>query len=174
MIVAHPDDETIFGFTKLIERNVKVLCMTGNDNEVRSSEFRKLMTHLSLAHEIYDFPDKWGGGFPYAAEAVIRDELESHNYKNVITHGSAGEYGHTQHQALFDIVSRNVGDKSLFTFGLSKKFLPADVLIDKLNTIVKYYPSQTSIGLLDWCQPENPDVNIMGFVIKESVQKHKT
>ena len=43
MIVAHPDDETIWGGSHLINGNYTVLCITNGNNKKRKKEFMKVM-----------------------------------------------------------------------------------------------------------------------------------
>ena len=43
MIVAHPDDETIWGGSHLINGNYTVLCITNGNNKKRKKEFMNVM-----------------------------------------------------------------------------------------------------------------------------------
>jgi hypothetical protein len=55
MIVAHPDDEVLFGGSQLItEKNWKVVCVTNGNNTKRSFEFGSVMKLLNLDYEIWD------------------------------------------------------------------------------------------------------------------------
>lgn len=49
MIVAHPDDETIWGGSHLINGNYTVLCITNGNNKKRKKEF---MNVIKKAHQI--------------------------------------------------------------------------------------------------------------------------
>lgn len=103
MIVAHPDDETIFAGKELISnKEWKVICVTGYSNEIRRKEFEKAMKVLNITeYEIWDYPDKWKGDFDRKKLSNdIKNVLEKGNYKEVLTHGVKGEYGHTQHKAI--------------------------------------------------------------------------
>ena len=43
MIVAHPDDETIWGGMHLLKDKCLVVCLTNGDNEIRSKEFKEVI-----------------------------------------------------------------------------------------------------------------------------------
>ena len=43
MIVAHPDDETIWGGSHLINGNYTVLCITNGNNKKRKKEFMNII-----------------------------------------------------------------------------------------------------------------------------------
>lgn len=43
MIVAHPDDETLWGGEQLLKENYLVICITNGDNKIRKKEFEKVM-----------------------------------------------------------------------------------------------------------------------------------
>ena len=45
MIVAHPDDETIWGGGHLLEGGYFVVCITNGENEIRKEEFVKTTTN---------------------------------------------------------------------------------------------------------------------------------
>lgn len=64
MIVAHPDDETIFGGTQLLqEKGWLVICVTNGDNQVRCGEFTKVMKKIDAHFEIWNYYDEWDGDF---------------------------------------------------------------------------------------------------------------
>ena len=43
MIVAHPDDETIWGGMHLIKDKYLVICLTNGDNKTRAKEFNDVI-----------------------------------------------------------------------------------------------------------------------------------
>ena len=55
MIVAHPDDETIWGGSHLINGNYTVLCITNGNNKKRKKEFMKVMEKTHSKGIIYLF-----------------------------------------------------------------------------------------------------------------------
>ena len=56
MIVAHPDDESIFG-GHVINNNWKIICVTNGNNEIRRTEFENVMNMSGALYEIWDFKD---------------------------------------------------------------------------------------------------------------------
>ncbi|WP_316570812.1 protein kinase domain-containing protein [Neobacillus sp. YIM B06451] len=139
MIVAHPDDEVLFGGGELIkEKGWKVICVTNGNNKERASEFKFVMKRLGAEYEIWDFPDVWKGDFDRPAlTKKIKNELRGKDYKKIVTHNLHGEYGHTQHIALSEIV-HSLCNKNLYVFGYGDKKLPENVLKEKLKLLHQY------------------------------------
>ncbi|MET3292009.1 PIG-L family deacetylase [Brevibacillus fluminis] len=145
MVVAHPDDEAIFGGAQLLKKpGWKVICVTNGDHRVRRREFIKVMKRAGAAYEIWSFPDQWKGDFDRKAlKEKLKKELASHSYKKIVTHNKKGEYGHTQHIALSQIMHSLV-KKNLHVFKKGKKIMPLTLLKKKLDLLM-LYPSQRSI-----------------------------
>ncbi len=104
LVVAHPDDETIF-FSGLLmrKRSVpwKVVCVTdGNADgrgKERAEEFRAATKLLGVTKaEHWDFPDRFPGRLPVDEIAARLREFSAP--KEIYTHGPLGEYGHPHHQ----------------------------------------------------------------------------
>lgn len=146
MIVAHPDDETIFGGTQLIQENGwLVICVTNGDNKVRSKEFEKVMKKVNAEYEMWKYPDKWDGDFDRPRlTSDLTEVLARKPVEKVVTHNLEGEYGHTQHQVISNLVHELV-DKNFYVFDISEKKLD-ETLIRKKRKLLKYYKSQD----IDW------------------------
>ncbi|WP_274361879.1 PIG-L family deacetylase [Paenibacillus thermotolerans] len=142
MIVAHPDDEAIFGGGALVsEPGWKVICLANGSSRTRSREFRKAMEYAGADGEIWDYPDVYGGSFDKErVEEDLREVLDSKRFYRVVTHNPKGEYGHTQHKALSRIV-RGMHVENLHFFGTADTPLPFHVLRRKLN-LLNIYASQ--------------------------------
>ncbi len=103
LVVAHPDDETIFfgGLVQVYRRKPwKVICVTdGNadgDGERRKRDFFSACDQLKAkTFEMWDFADKYNARLDIDA-LVAR--LKSETPSEVFTHGALGEYGHPHHQ----------------------------------------------------------------------------
>ena len=57
MIVAHPDDELVFGGAELIKYGIlyKVVCISYKNNKIRAKEFENVMTQLNVSsYEMWD------------------------------------------------------------------------------------------------------------------------
>ncbi|WP_110932896.1 PIG-L deacetylase family protein [Paenibacillus bouchesdurhonensis] len=142
MIVAHPDDESIFGGGALIfEPGWRVICLTNANDEIRAKEFKQAMEYAGVRYEMWDYPDEYEGTFD--DEEVKRDlkqVLNSGNYERVVTHNLHGEYGHSQHKALSRILHSMQLD-NLYVFDMSDKMLPKHILKKKMK-LLSHYESQ--------------------------------
>ena len=150
MIIAHPDDESIFGGSLLIEeQNWKVICVTNKGYE-REEEFEQAMKFLKIKdYAIWDFRDDFYE--PWSVEETkeisnrLEAEIRSDKYGKVVTHGEEGEYGHIQHKALHQIVKNLVTD-NLFVFGKGEKQLEEETLRHKIKLLQIY---KTQLPFLD-------------------------
>jgi LmbE family N-acetylglucosaminyl deacetylase len=123
LVVAHPDDETIF-FGGLLQREKslpwKVICVTdGNADhrgEERAEEFAAATKLLGVKEtEHWSFPDLFPNRLPVKE---IAERLTTHpTPKEIYTHGPLGEYGHPHHQDVCLAVHR--------AFPRSKIYSPA-------------------------------------------------
>lgn len=113
MVVAHPDDETIFfgGILQVFRRYPwHVICVTdGNaDGEgmIRRADFMKACKQLRVANaEMWDFPDI----YEKRLDVVRLQERLAQLPKPaaVFSHGILGEYGHPHHQDVSIAVHRH-------------------------------------------------------------------
>lgn len=103
LVVAHPDDETIF-FGGLLQsyrrRPWRVICVTdGNADgagEQRQRDFSAACQALRVkSHEMWDFPDRYDQRLDVKA---LTERLRGESPSEVFTHGILGEYGHPHHQ----------------------------------------------------------------------------
>ena len=126
MIVAHPDDETLWGGAHLLEGGWLVVSLTHGSDPVRSAEFSAAVTASGNTPLMLDYPDKvnlrrdsWtevSGGI----EADISTLLELREWQTVATHNPAGEYGHIHHKLTNALVSEAYathGSGTLYWFG---------------------------------------------------------
>lgn len=103
LVVAHPDDETIFfgGLVQVYRRKPwKVICVTdGNadgEGEKRKADFFSACDQMKAKSiEMWDFPDRYDASID--VETLTRRLLEE-TPAEVFTHGALGEYGHPHHQ----------------------------------------------------------------------------
>lgn len=104
LVVAHPDDETIF-FGGLLQREKslpwKVVCVTDGNADgrgaERSDEFSRATKLFGVKKtEHWNFPDLFPNRLPITE---ITERLSTFAPpKEVYTHGPIGEYGHPHHQ----------------------------------------------------------------------------
>lgn len=138
MIVAHSDDETLWGGGHLIEGGYLVVCFTGSSNKIRKDEFINAVTKLNETNIpiVLDFPDKtftkrdnWFGIENKIIKTVDK-LLEIKDWNLIVTHNKSGEYGHIHHKKISSIVTKeyNKLEKSapLYYYGTyhSKKKIP--------------------------------------------------
>lgn len=125
MIVAHPDDETIWGGMHLLEEpgNYFVLCLTNGYNVKRTNEFYSVMAEYGSKGLILNYPDyfnrqkdDWSGVYG-AIEKDISRVVDFKHWDFVVTHNPAGEYGHIHHQMTNKIVTKVNGKDRLQYFG---------------------------------------------------------
>ncbi|MDD2181636.1 MAG: PIG-L family deacetylase, partial [Bacilli bacterium] len=161
MIVAHPDDETIWGGAELLKDNYLVVCITCGNVKGRAKEFKKVMNLSNNKYIMFGYPDKLRG---------VRDDWTDHqldikidlmniiNYKNwdlIVTHNPDGEYGHSHHKMTSKMVTDLTKNKdNLYYFG--KYYKPSKInhvktdltkidkeYIDiKKNKMIKKYKTQ--------------------------------
>lgn len=162
MIVAHPDDETIWGGSHLLDDKYLVVCMTNGYNDVRAEEFKSVMEKAGCKYIMLSYPDKilWFRSpwtiSKHGMNKDIETILEYKDWDTVVTHNEDGEYGHQHHIMTHDIVTSQFDDCScqgkLMVFG--KYYTKEDVgqetggiSQNNLKTKVqlcKMYESQTS------------------------------
>lgn len=142
MIVAHPDDESIFGGAALLRENGwKVICLTNGDDDTRSREFRKAMKMVGAAYEIWDYPDIYKGSFDRDMVCKdLRKTINKQKYRRIVTHNLCGEYGHSQHISLSKIL-HDQGLTNLYVFDTSKEVIPFKLIQKKLK-LLSIYKSQ--------------------------------
>lgn len=147
MIVAHPDDETLWGGAHLKEGKWFIVCMTNQYTASRKAEYKKMLAASGAKGIILDYPDvifredgKWDkDNWTYVRDAAYKDALEVIKYKNwnlIASHSPAGETGHRQHKQTDQAVTKaclelNVFNK-LWYFG---KFYEKGMVPAGLNRI---------------------------------------
>jgi hypothetical protein len=170
MIVAHPDDELIFGGAELIQHGpeYKVICLTNKSNKTRSKEFEQVMGKLNVGSwEMLDYEDKLDS----TKEFNLNDILSYKDWKKIVTHNPIGEYGHPQHKLIFESVKRFT--TNFYVFGKSNIKLSQDILNNKLETLKLYKSEQSIINQIqtkngDWFK-SNSDTNYIEY---ESITKY--
>jgi LmbE family N-acetylglucosaminyl deacetylase len=114
MVVAHPDDETLWGGATLAtEKGWGVLCLTNRSTRNRRLAFYKAMDTFGVEGVILDIPDRRSDPATSAdidqITAAVSRLLDQGKVKQVLTHGPDGEYGHAFHKLVCGTVSKSVG-----------------------------------------------------------------
>lgn len=164
MIVAHPDDETLWGGAELLKDDYLVVCITCGEQRNRSNEFKKVMQISNNKYIMLGIPDKTLGNrsdWKKHRSTIIKHLTKIVNHKDwdlIVTHNPDGEYGHEHHKMTNEMVQNITPNKDvLYYFGryvrpskikavsgnltkIDKKYL--DV---KINKMIKIYKTQEFI-----------------------------
>lgn len=161
MIVAHPDDEMLWGGGALIKDSYLVVCVTCGRNKLRNYEFSHVIEKTNDKFIALGYLDKDKRKRRHKLEIDYKrlkkdiDQILSlKDWKLVVTHNPEGEYGHSHHKVISKIVAEKYDYKEkLFYFGkyYTKKEikkhtnslipLEEDVLLKK-NEILGNYGTQ--------------------------------
>lgn len=164
MIVAHPDDETLWGSEELINNRYLVVCITCGTNKKREKEIEQALKISKDRLIVLDKPDKVKGKrsdwkhYKKQIELEINYIMKKKNWNNIVTHNPEGEYGHIHHKMTNKIVTKvynknNNGNLKYFGKYYSKKRIdknkgareiPEEVY-DKKMEMVDVYKSQSFI-----------------------------
>lgn len=164
MIVAHPDDETIWGGMHLIKDKYLVICLTNGNNKTRAQEFNDVIKQTDDLGIILDYPDKTNGkrdNWSNSQKNIKNDLnylLQKQSFSKIVTHNPSGEYGHQHHKMTSSIVTDiaktlNKTD-CLYYFGkyykktspmLSMKPTFNEELLKQKNQLISKYSSQNKV-----------------------------
>ncbi|ANB50632.1 putative N-acetylglucosaminyl phosphatidylinositol deacetylase [Powai lake megavirus] len=155
MIVAHPDDETIFGGRYLIENHGwKVICVTNASSKSsntlslkrydRRKDFIYIMNKLKCQYEIWDYEDnKFNANWnKNKLLTQLKNLFLDKKYKIVLTHNLDGEYGHIQHKCISRLV-HEINPKNLYVFYLDMDQI--NPCYQKVMDLLKIYRCQNNI-----------------------------
>lgn len=166
MIVAHPDDELLWGGSRLIEDDYLVVCITCGVDDRRLKEFDNVMEATDDSFIALGYPDKENGvrsewdSCYNNLHSDIEKILNSNNWNLIVTHNPDGEYGHIQHKKtnmiVTNIYNTNNYVSKLYFFGkyYSKKNISnvesdlvsiSDDLLNEKKEILSLYKSQTKV-----------------------------
>lgn len=127
MIVAHPDDESIFAGNEILNNSYHIVCITNGNNEVRKQEFEKMLEVTGNTGVMLSYPDKTNGErddwsiVKKDIEEELNSIIASREWGKIVTHNLKGEYGHIQHKKTNEIVTTLVKQQNkedqLYYFG---------------------------------------------------------
>ena len=116
VIVAHPDDETIWMGNTLLKNsnkwNTTILSLCRRDDSDRAPKFAKICKIYNARGFMSDLEDEKLNKIPLE-EAIRRIKKFSGKYDRIFTHNKNGEYGHIRHKDVHKAVNRMLQDKLL-------------------------------------------------------------
>ena len=150
MIVAHPDDETLFGGGELLKHKgeYKVVCLDYGNHMVRHKEFICAMEMLGV--------EKWEhwDGEPYKSSTAYNESilipriervLSERDWEKIVTHNQGGEYGHYRHIGTHNLMGRLCPDKLWVFDTCDDKPLTEEIRVKKGEILGSCYPSQKQV-----------------------------
>lgn len=147
MIVAHPDDEFLWGGAHLMSKDYLVVCITDGRDSVRRNEFESVMKKSGNSYLMLDYPDRvlfrrddWHEVYQQI-ESDIDKIMTCKNWDMIATHNRHGEYGHLHHRMTHSIVTE-IYDKEgltepLYNFGRYYRAVDIGNFSDKLVAVSK-------------------------------------
>ena len=129
MIVAHPDDEILWGGANLFKDRFFVVCLTNGYNLARANDFREILKFTNNSGIILNYPDlqndkKIKDDWSEVKNGMIKDLNTIINYKywnKIVTYGPEGTTGHPHHKKTSKYVTKIAKDnnkyKNLYYFG---------------------------------------------------------
>ena len=142
MIVAHPDDEILWGGANLFKDDYFVVCLTNGFNTERARDFRNIMRFTNNSGIILNYPDMQDhirNDWSEVKKGIINDLSTILNFKywnKIVTYGPEGTTGHYHHKKTSEYVTK-IAKKynkynNLYYFG---KFYKKNELPKNLNRI---------------------------------------
>lgn len=146
MIVAHPDDEMIWGGAHLIKDDYLVVCVTCGVKEHRVKEFEAVMSrtndkflmlnHIDVNPDTNN-PDDWADVYD-DIQNDLNTILDYKDWDIVVTHNEEGEYGHPHHimtsAMVYDLFEQEQYTSELWNFG---KYYPYEEFESVKDTLVR-------------------------------------
>ncbi|NTU89005.1 MAG: hypothetical protein HGA54_03730 [Actinobacteria bacterium] len=129
MIVAHPDDETLWGGAHLYGGGWLVICLSNltTDGGVHAPEFANIVSYFGCKGIILDYSDNDAWIDAPTIAYITQDVSTVLGYQGiqwelVATHNPNGDYGHSHHRSASDITTRVYdsifpGEDKLWYFG---------------------------------------------------------
>ncbi|MEK6843840.1 MAG: PIG-L family deacetylase [Nanoarchaeota archaeon] len=122
VIVAHPDDETIWMGGTIIQNKDcewEIICLCRKDDKDRMPKFSKVCKELNADYSISDLDDEKFHDLD-SDEVInkIKAMKKNEEYGYVYTHGKNGEYGHIRHLDVHRAVNKMIENKELKCKGI--------------------------------------------------------
>jgi len=122
MIVAHPDDESLWGGVHLSKSDYLVVCVTCGNDKKRLKEFNKAIDEFDNIGLSLNYPDitnkkidNWSKDY-YKIEKDLKDIISYKKWNTIVTHNPDGEFDHPHHKMISTMISKNTDKNKLFYF----------------------------------------------------------
>ena len=116
VVVAHPDDETIWMGGTLLRNSEKwnaiIFSLCREYDIDRAPKFKRACSIFNAKSFMFDLEDEKLDKIQLE-EVIKRIKKFSGSYDKIFTHGKNGEYGHIRHKDIHNAVNRMLRDKSL-------------------------------------------------------------
>ena len=150
VVVAHPDDETLF-FSSVLDKDTKVICVTDANADGRGAERKKEFANACTSFGVQDF-EMWDFKDIYEKRLPIKElvfRLEKSSFDQIYTHAPIGEYGHPHHQDVSRAVFEVYEDKKIWVpaynaYPKRNEGLSEEQFKTKLKVLTEIYGKETS------------------------------
>ena len=126
LIIAHPDDEVLWGgMNLLLQPGWFVICSTHLNDPIRSREFFTTMSYCNVTRYImFDVKDEYTEN-PKVADKLYDGslfekfikKLSTKSWNLVLSHNDGGEYGHEHHKKVHRLVKKYFKTPTFFDLG---------------------------------------------------------
>jgi len=139
VVVAHPDDETIWmGGMLLSSKNIDwtIFSLCRKNDPDRAPKFKKVCQYYEARGIMSDLEDEELMSVKKSLPEIekrIRKEIKRKKFKYIFTHGLNGEYGHIRHIGVHKSVKRLIEKKVLVgkhLFSFAYKLNPQERIIN--------------------------------------------
>lgn len=146
MIVAHPDDETLWGGANLYKDSYFVVCLTNGFNIERANDYKNILKYTKNSGLILNYPDTQGNiqdDWSNVKIGMLKDLSMIINYKHwnkIVTYGPDGTTGHYHHKKTCEFVTQISKKLNKYNFlYYFAKFYPKKDIPKNLNRISEKY-----------------------------------
>ncbi|MBU2577024.1 MAG: PIG-L family deacetylase [Nanoarchaeota archaeon] len=120
VIVAHPDDETIWMGGTILENiskwDLTIISLCRKNDKDRAPKFKKVCKLFNARSFISDLDDSEEGDYKKISEQEIIERIQKFadkEYDLIFTHGENGEYGHIRHIEVHNTVEKMIKNEML-------------------------------------------------------------